>query len=67
MAITGEQYRVKAANMSEMAKRETDPDIRADLERLAEAYRRLALSADVREGRVHPPHPVLQQQQRQYR
>jgi hypothetical protein len=67
MAISGDEYRVKAANMNELAKHETDPKIQADLQRLVYAYLRLADRADRMERFtiVHPPHPVLQQQQRQ--
>jgi hypothetical protein len=59
-------YFAKAANMSELARSETDPQIRADLEKLVMAYLRLADRADRGMAyRVHPPHPVLQQQQPQ--
>jgi hypothetical protein len=52
--------------MSELARSETDPQIRADLEKLVMAYLRLADRADRGMAyRVHPPHPVLQQQQPQ--
>jgi hypothetical protein len=41
-----DEYRVKAAQLSAKAACETDPQIQADLENLAQSYLRLALQAE---------------------
>ena len=44
--MTGEDYRILAANMHAKAKRETSLIIRAEFENLALSYLRLATQAD---------------------
>jgi hypothetical protein len=64
---TGDQYRVKAADMYGKVKDYNDPLMRAHFENLALSYLRLAEQADRREtyerpGQTHPSHPQQQQQ-----
>lgn len=42
----GDDYRTKAAELRALARREKDPDLRAELEGLAAGYVRLAMQAD---------------------
>jgi hypothetical protein len=64
----GDNYRIKAADMSARARDEANPDVRTALEQLVLAYLRLAEHAD-RTGASaierHPAPPMLQQQQPQ--
>ena len=68
---TGDEYRVRAADMQARARDEHNPEIRADFESLAMAYLRLADQADRRvlyeanPRQTHPAHPTQQQQQPQ--
>jgi hypothetical protein len=64
---TGDQYRVKAADMYGKVKDYSDPSMRAHFENLALSYLRLAEQADRREAYEHPAqtHPTQQQQQPQ--
>jgi hypothetical protein len=64
---TGDQYRVKAADMYGKVKDYSDPSMRAHFENLALSYLRLAEQADRREAYEHPAqtHPTHQQQQPQ--
>jgi hypothetical protein len=63
----GDEYRVKAANMNARARNERDPLARAEHEKLALAYLRLADQAD-KNAKVDlvyetpPARPSLQQQ-----
>ena len=67
----GDDYRIKAADMQAKAREESNPQLRAELERLVLSYLRLADQADrgiiydVHLGPIHPPHPTQQQQQPQ--
>jgi hypothetical protein len=65
---TGDDYRVKAADISAKARREVRPQIRFDLEHLALFYLRLANQADRRHSypaQSHEAPQMLQQQQPQ--
>ena len=66
---TGDQYRVKAADMYGKVKDYSDPSMRAHFESLALSYLRLADQVDRRRGEAyeHPDqaHPTRQQQQPQ--
>jgi hypothetical protein len=67
---TGDEYRVKAADMHARAKDETSPSMQAHYETLALSYLRLADQADRRgayehPAQTHPAHPTQQQQQPQ--
>jgi hypothetical protein len=67
---SGDQYRVKAADMHARAKDQTNPSMRSHFENLAFSYLRLAEQADRRgayehPAQTHPPHPTQQQQQPQ--
>ena len=66
---TGDEYRIKAADMNAKATREASPQTRSELKKLVFAYLRLADHAD-RNANLTPPAdrpkpPVLQQQQPQ--
>lgn len=67
-----DQYRAKAGDLAALAKAETDPFGKAEYERLAQAYWRLAEQAD-RNSQSHvvyetpPRQPQAQQQQQQPR
>lgn len=74
---TGDEYRIKAAEMSDRARREANPVVRAEYDNLAMSYLRLADQADrnarsdivyetppVRDS-VQQPQPQQQQQQQQ--
>jgi hypothetical protein len=63
----GETYRVKAAELHAQAKQDANPDTRAELERLAKSYLRLAEQAD-RNSQTNvvyetPPWRPVEQQQ----
>lgn len=64
---TGDQYRVKAADMYGRVSNYSDPSMRAHFENLALSYLRLAEQADRREAYEHPAetHPTQHQQQPQ--
>jgi hypothetical protein len=67
---TGDQYRIKAADMYARAKDQVTPSMRAHFENLALSYRRLADQADRRgayehHAQTHPAHLTQQQQQPQ--
>jgi hypothetical protein len=67
---TGDQYRVKAADMYGKVKDYSDPSMRAHFENLALSYLRLAEQADRRDtyehpAETHPAHATQQQQQPQ--
>jgi hypothetical protein len=64
---TGDQYRVKAADMYGKVKDYSDPSMRAHFENLALSYLRLAEQADRRGTYEHPgqTQPTHQQQQAQ--
>jgi hypothetical protein len=57
---TGDQYRVKAADMYGKVKDYSDPSMRAHFENLALSYLRLAEQADRRDTYEHPAetHPA---------
>ena len=65
----GDDYRIKAADMNAKAKSETKPRTRAELERLALAYLRLADQADrnahLASSTEQSAAPSQQQQQQQ--
>jgi hypothetical protein len=46
MAISGDEYRAKAARIEELAKSEANIRLRADFERIAQSYRQFAGHAD---------------------
>ena len=64
---TGDDYRIKAADMNARARGETSPQTRSELKKLVLAYLRLADQADRNAGLVpladRPRSPVQQQQQ----
>jgi len=67
---SGDDYRVKAADMNAKARRERDPRARAEYENLALAYLRLADQADKNAlvdvvYETPPERPNVQQQQQQ--
>ena len=67
---SGDEYRVKAADMHAKAKNETNQEVRVHYETLALSYLRLADQADRRgvyehPDQTHPEHPTQQQQQPQ--
>jgi hypothetical protein len=65
---TGDEYRVKAADISAQARREIRAQLRFDLEHLALFYLRLADQADLRDsypGQGREVSQTLQQQQPQ--
>jgi hypothetical protein len=67
--VSGDQYRIRAAELHAQAKTETRKTVREELERLAMSYLRLADQADQNEliDVVYetPTRPSIQQQQQQ--
>ena len=68
-----DQYRIKAAELTALARAETHPTLSAELERLAMSYLRLAEQADrnsktdvVYESAPHPASPHHMQLQQQH-
>ena len=67
---TGDEYRLKAAEINATAKFETAPAVRVQLENIALAYLRLADQADKNAAcdliyETPPPRPAVAQQQQQ--